>query len=109
MRQCVLDELHESHPGIAKMKSLARHYVWWPKMDADIEQVIRVCDTCQSTRALPAVAPLHLWEWPQQPWSRLHADFAGPFQGRMFLIVVDACTKWLEVHTMKSITSLGCV
>ena len=55
-RQCVIDELHKSHPGIVKMKRLAQHYVWWPKMDADIEQVVRVCDTCQSTRALPAVA-----------------------------------------------------
>ena len=41
MSQCVLDELHESHPGIVKLKSLARHYVWWPKMDAHIEQVVR--------------------------------------------------------------------
>ena len=90
MRQCVLDELHESHPGIVKKKSLARHYVWWPKMDADIEQVVRACDACESTRSSPAVAPLHPWEWPQRLWSRLHADFAGPFHGHMFLIVVDA-------------------
>ena len=95
MRQCMLDELHESHPGI--VNRMRWHYVWWPKMNTDIEEVVRVCDTCQSTRALPAVAPLHPWEWPQQPWSRLHADFAGPFQGQMFV---------LSGHTMKSITSL---
>ena len=26
----VLAELHTSHPGIVKMKSLARTHVWWP-------------------------------------------------------------------------------
>ena len=33
-RDKMLTELHNGHPGIAKMKNLARCYVWWPKMDA---------------------------------------------------------------------------
>ena len=32
-------------------------------------------------------------------------DFAGPFLGRMFLVVVDAHAKWPEVITMSSTTS----
>ena len=30
-RQKVIDELHAGHPGISRMKSLARSYVWWPE------------------------------------------------------------------------------
>ncbi|KAL5489158.1 hypothetical protein EMCRGX_G018218 [Ephydatia muelleri] len=44
-RQQVLAELHESHPGINKMKGLARGYVWWPNMDKEIEDVVKQCDT----------------------------------------------------------------
>ena len=102
MRSCVLDELHQ---GIVKMKGLARGYVWWPGMDCDIEKLVKSCNICQVIRHFPPTAPLHPWEWPKQPWSRLHADFAGPFQGHMFLLVVDACSKWLDVHVMKSISS----
>ena len=98
MRSCVLDELHETHQGIVKMKGLARGYVWWPGMDSDIEKLVKSCNTCQVIRHFPPTAPLHPWEWP-------HADFAGPFQGHMFLLLVDACSKWLDVHVMKSISS----
>ena len=38
-------------------------------------------------------------------WSRIHLDFAGPFLGHMFLVIVDAHSKWLDVHQMQSITS----
>ena len=37
-REEVLNILHNTHPGIVKMKSLARSYVWWPKMDANLEE-----------------------------------------------------------------------
>ena len=36
-REQVLQELHETHTGIAKIKSLARSYVWWPNIIADLE------------------------------------------------------------------------
>ena len=104
-RQAILNELHETHPGTSKMKALARSYVWWPGVDADIEQLVKTCLICQKSRPAPASAPLHPWEWPSQPWSRIHLDFAGPFIGHMFLVLVDAHSKWLDVHMMQSITS----
>ena len=38
--------------------------------------------------------------------ARLHVDFAGPMDGRMYLIVVDAHSKWLEALPMATATSL---
>ena len=101
----VVEELHETHPGICKMKSLARSYVWWPQMDKELESKVRTCNNCQINRKNPPEAPLHPWEWPSRPWERLHIDYAGPFLGKMFLIVVDAYSKWLEVHQVNVATS----
>ena len=46
-----------------------------------------------------------MWEWPEQPWNRLHLDFAGPFLGHQFLVLVDSHSKWMEAHIMTSITA----
>ena len=60
-RKLVLDELH-----------------------AEIEQKVKSCIPCQSNRKVPAAAPLHPWEWPRSPWSRIHI-VCGPFSGKNVL------------------------
>ena len=105
----VLQELHEAHPGTTRMKQLARMFVWWPAMDQDIEEKVKSCAECQFQRPMPPSAPLLPWQWPSRPWSRVHIDFLGPFMGRMFLLLIDAHSKWMEVHPMTSITATATI
>jgi hypothetical protein len=49
--------------------------------------------------------PLYPWSAPPEPWSRVHIDFAGPFEGKMWLIVIDAYSRWLEIFRMSNTTS----
>ena len=74
-------------------------------VNEQIEEMTRSCTVCQKVKNAPAVAPLHLWTWPARPWQRLHVDFAGPFQGQVFLIVVDSHSKWPEVVPMSKTTA----
>ena len=108
-RQRALEMLHESHPGIARMKSLGRTYMWWPGMDREIEEYVKGCTVCQMSRKDPPVAPFHSWAWPERPWTRVHIDYAGPMEGRMFLVIMDAHTKWMEVHSTSSSTSTATI
>ncbi|XP_031338139.1 uncharacterized protein K02A2.6-like [Photinus pyralis] len=101
----ILKELHSSHFGINKCKSLARSYVWWPTVDLDIENVCKICEPCNSVRPLPQRTKLHVWEWPQNPWERVHIDFLGPFRDPKYLVIIDAHTKWLEVIQMNVTTA----
>ena len=105
LRERLLKELHRDHPGISCMKMVARSYIWWPGLDQAIEDLVKSCVSCQSVKHAPSVAPLQPWIWPNQPWKRVHLDFAGPFQGAMFLLAVDAHSKWPEVHIMKDTTT----
>ncbi|XP_051783661.1 uncharacterized protein K02A2.6-like [Erpetoichthys calabaricus] len=105
LRPRVLKQLHIAHPGIVRMKSLARSYVWWPGIDSQIELQAKSCHSCQSMQKEHGLAPLHPWMWPTSPWERIHVDFAGPFEGNMYLIVIDAHSKWPEVHIMDNTTA----
>lgn len=87
------------------MKEMARSYFWWPGIDAEIEEEARGCPDCQNVRNMPQIAPLHPWDFPEEPWQRIHIDFAGPVESHMFLVIVDAHSKWPEVAVMNSTSS----
>ena len=104
LRPAILKELHQCHPGISRMKALARSYVWWPGMDQDIVLAVNKCQPCQENQSNVHRAPIHPWEWTNKPWVRLHIDHAGPYLNKYFLIVVDSYSKWLDVIPTKADT-----
>ena len=93
LQEVMLKELHSQHPGISRMKAIARSHVWWPKLDQDIANLVKSCSACQSVRQAPPEAPLHPWSWPSRPWKQVHIDFVGPFQGKMYFPETCVATK----------------
>ena len=100
----ILDEIHSGHLGVVKMKSVARTYVYWPKIDQQIEEKAYGYPGCRQVQKAPPTTQHHPWEWPSKPWLQLHIDFAGPYLDKMFLIVVDTHSKWPEVVPVNSAT-----
>lgn len=105
----VLSELHRSHLGIVKTKAEARSRFWFPGIDQAIEAMISSCDVCIQLRPSPPRAPPAPWEYPTTAFYRIHLDFLGPIKSCMYLVVVDAHTKWVEVYNMNSATSSAAV
>ena len=66
---------------------------------------MKSCHTCQVNQNAPAKAPPHPWEWPERPWSRIHIDHAGPYHNQLWLIIVDAHSKWLDIYPVSSTNS----
>ena len=103
LRKNILIELHKQHPGIVRMKSLARIHVWYPGIDKDIANMIRACVECKMVESNPPKIKNHPWRPASKPMDRVHLDFFGPFYGKMYFIMVDTYSKWCEVDIIRNI------
>ena len=74
-RKVILAELHNGHPGIIRMKGLARIHVWYPGIDVDIETTVKSCYECSKNQNRPPKAIIHPWDWPTSAFDRVHIDF----------------------------------
>lgn len=61
----ILDELHETHLGIIKVKQLARRYVYWPNIDREIERLVKRGESCALTNPNHLKVPVDPWDLPE--------------------------------------------
>ena len=100
LRRSVLGILHDCHPGIVAMKSLARSLVWYPGIDHDIETLVKSCPECISIKPRPPKSNIR---WPIAPknWSRIHVDHFY-FENHIIFLAVDSLTKYIECEVVAS-------
>lgn len=107
LRARVINVAHSSHQGITKTKLMIREKVWWPGVNKDIETAIESCQACQTvTPSYIKCEPLRMSEIPKTPWDTLAIDLKAPFpNGENILVIIDYCTRYPVIATLKSITS----
>ena len=102
-REAVLNQLHDLHPGIVKMKGFARSYVWWPDMSKALEGKVRNCQKCQQSRPTPAPAPLGVAH-KSMGTNTFGLCRAVP-RAYVLSVLVDAHSKWIEVMPVTTSSS----
>ena len=87
----ILKDFHTGHPVMCRMKALVWSYVYWPGIDKDIENMMKLCKSCS---LVAKALPMKFNPWPNtdKP-SRLHIDYAGPIKGTYFFVIVNSFTK----------------
>ncbi|XP_062538996.1 uncharacterized protein K02A2.6-like [Armigeres subalbatus] len=96
LRKRCLAQLHQGHPGIHRMKPIARSCVYWPSIDIDIVKYVKPC------ASIP-------WPKLQRPWQRVHVDYAEPLDGEYYLLVVDSFSKWPKTLQTSRITVVATI
>ena len=114
--QYVIKELHEGicgyHSGGCTMATrVLRAGYFWPTIEADCQDYVRMCKPCQKHGNLihQKQEQLHhiLSPWPFAKWGM---DILGPFspdkgQVKFLIVVVDYFTKWIEAKPLTTITT----
>jgi len=101
----VLALIHVTHLGENYSKATARAIEWWPNVDSDVADTVKVCQTCQQALNSPPKRVVTPWPRAQSPWERVHLDYAGPIKGKYFLLGVDSFSSWPIVKLVTNLTA----
>ena len=71
-----------------------------------IETCVKQCKTCQVNQNMPASGPIHHWEGTTKPWVQTDIDFAGSYLRKMFLVLIDGYSKWMDIYSMCDIKAV---
>ena len=69
----ILDQLHYSHQGVEKTRLQARDVVYWERIKADIENMIKNCSIYQENLAQPK-GTLQPHDIPSRAWEVVGTD-----------------------------------
>lgn len=106
LRKQVLMAAHEGHPGIVAMKGRLRTKVWWPKIDKDVEVMVKGCKGCTLVSLPNNPAPMKRRELPSEPWVDIAMDLLGPLPNHDYiLVVIDYYSRYKEIKITRTITS----
>ena len=100
----MLQQIHKGHLGTEKCRRRARQVMFWPRLNADIDDMIRTCTTCVSNRNKQQSEPLQTHEAPQVPWEKVGMDLFT-VKGKEYIAVVDYYSQYIEISTLYSTTS----
>lgn len=93
LRRRVLNDLHASHQGLDRTKRRARQIVYWPRMNNDIDNLVRACPACREYQSSqPPETPMSDPP-PTIPFESVSADMFS-CQGWEFLVYSDRLSGW---------------
>ena len=101
LRTEIVKQIHERvHSKFGKVMAELRVKYYWPKMNEDVEKVLRECKGCRQGKAkVPNLSPYRYPELPWKPFTWIIMDLLGPLvkteQGNRFILVIqDYTTKY---------------
>lgn len=96
LRQQVTANLHAGHQGLDSMLRRARHSVYWPGIEGDLQHYRSNCTSCEiHSPSLPAEI-MELTPPPDYPFQSTVVDMFQ-LEGHMYMAYADRLTGWIEV------------
>ncbi|KAL9976483.1 hypothetical protein ACROYT_G013791 [Oculina patagonica] len=82
----------------------ARDTVFWPKMNAEVRDLIKQCSICNKFQAKNLKQPMQSHQIPDRPWSTIAAD-QFKLHSKEYIVLVDFYSDFIEVKQLQENTS----
>lgn len=96
--------IHQGHNGMERCKSRARQSLYWPGMNAEIEELVARCSYCLTYRNKQQSEHLIDHEIPNSPWIKVASDVFH-LLGHHYVIVTDYYSGYIEIERIADTTS----
>ena len=97
LRKEALMNLHGAHQGCSQMRLRAEYCIFWPGINADIENLRKSCLSCDvnapSQPCMPSERPLV----PDGPFQCVVSDYFS-LKGHNYLVTADRFSNWPDVR-----------
>ncbi|KAJ1129839.1 hypothetical protein NDU88_008204 [Pleurodeles waltl] len=98
----VVELAYQGHQGTAKTKACLREKVWFPRMNAMVDDLIPTGDPCAITARDTVLAPVMTKPPSTRPWPRVSLDFGSFPDGWLTAVMTDLCARFLMVELVTS-------
>lgn len=102
LRSEILSIIHSGHMGVEKCLNRERDVILWPKMSADISELVLSCPICLEFRNSNLKEPIQRHGIPD--WQVVASDLSS-LNGQDYLVVVDYFSLFFESERLHSTTS----
>ena len=99
LRQEMKETLHTGHSGIERCKRRARDTLYWPGINAHLEDYVASCTTCMEYRNQQRKEKLIPHDIPSEVWSEVGTDLFT-LRNKDYLIIADYNTKFFEISEL---------
>ena len=104
MRPKIMELIHQNHMGIESCLRMARESIYWPRMNAEIKDMISKCDVCNTYRPCQQKEELNSTKFAMRPWSTVAMDIFE-LDGKCYHVIVDFYSNFFELNELSSVTS----
>ena len=95
-----LHHIHEGHLSVKKAQENAKEHMYWPGINADIEDFTQRCQECIKWSQI-AKEPLQPHDIPEGPWRKLGMDYFN-FNGNSYVLICDYFSKFPSLYRAKT-------
>ena len=101
MRKGMLKKIHECHLGIDKYRKRGKEVLYWPRINRDIEQMVKSCSSCIKYGNKLGHEALKPHELPLRAWQRGASDIFQ-YKSMDYLVITDYYSNFPEVLKIKN-------
>ena len=100
LKEEYLHRLHEGHLSASKVKENAKEHLYWPGIEADIDDYSKRCQECIKRSRQPK-EPLQPHDIPAGPWRKIGMDYFN-FNGTSYVLISDYFSKFPYMFKAKT-------